>query len=60
MSVIDADAHVIETSRTWEFLDDADPHQKIDAVAVLRSREDVEPRIVEKILDDNARALYGL
>jgi hypothetical protein len=31
-----------------------------DAMKELQKREDIEPRIVRKILDDNARALYGL
>jgi predicted TIM-barrel fold metal-dependent hydrolase len=38
----------------------ADPHMELNAVRALRARKDVEPRIVEKILDDNARALYGI
>jgi uncharacterized protein len=38
----------------------ADPHMDYDAVQTLRARTDVEPRVVEKILDANARALYGL
>ncbi len=38
----------------------ADPHMEINAVRALRARSDVEPRVIEKILDDNARALYGL
>jgi predicted TIM-barrel fold metal-dependent hydrolase len=37
----------------------ADPHMELNAVRALRARKDVEPGIVEKILDDNARALYG-
>jgi predicted TIM-barrel fold metal-dependent hydrolase len=38
----------------------ADPHMEINAVRGLRARTDVEPRVIAKILDDNARALYGL
>jgi predicted TIM-barrel fold metal-dependent hydrolase len=38
----------------------ADPHMEINPVRGLRSRTDVPPRVIEKILDDNARALYGL
>ena len=33
---------------------------EINAVGALRARTDVEPRVVDKILDANARALYGL
>lgn len=38
----------------------ADPHMDINAVQRLRSRPDIEPWVINKILDDNARALYGL
>jgi predicted TIM-barrel fold metal-dependent hydrolase len=38
----------------------ADPHMEMNAVGALRARTDLEPRIVDKILDANARALYGL
>jgi hypothetical protein len=32
----------------------------MEALSTLRKRTDVDPRILSKILDDNARALYGL
>ena len=38
----------------------ADPHMDYDAVQSLRARPDVEPRVVEKILDANARSLYAI
>jgi predicted TIM-barrel fold metal-dependent hydrolase len=38
----------------------ADTATEMEAIRNLRAREDVEPRIIEKIIDDNARALYGL
>lgn len=38
----------------------ADPHMDINAVQRLRNRTDLEPRVINKILDDNARALYAL
>jgi predicted TIM-barrel fold metal-dependent hydrolase len=37
-----------------------DTSSEIEALRVIRERGDVEPRIIDKILDDNARALYGL
>lgn len=38
----------------------ADSATELRAMTELQKREDVEPRVVRKILDDNARALYGL
>jgi predicted TIM-barrel fold metal-dependent hydrolase len=38
----------------------ADPHMELNVVRGLRARPDIEPRIIEKILDDNARSLYRL
>jgi predicted TIM-barrel fold metal-dependent hydrolase len=38
----------------------ADSATELMAMKELQRREDVEPRVVQKILDDNARALYGL
>lgn len=38
----------------------SDPHMELNAMRAIRNRTDVEPRIIDKIVDDNARALYGL
>ncbi|MSQ24148.1 MAG: hypothetical protein EXR58_06320 [Chloroflexi bacterium] len=37
-----------------------DPSSNIDCFSILRNRKDVDPEAVEKIFDDNPRALYGL
>lgn len=37
-----------------------DPSKKPDFVMNMRAREDVTPAVIEKILCDNARRLYGL
>ncbi len=37
-----------------------DPSSEIDAIAILRGRSDISPRVIEKITDDNPRALYAL
>lgn len=37
-----------------------DPGTEIDAITVLRRQEQVSPDVFKKIVDDNARALYGL
>jgi uncharacterized protein len=38
----------------------ADSATDLDAMTELRARPDVDPRVLGKIVDDNARALYGL
>ena len=38
----------------------ADTSSELEALQRLRQREDVPPAVMEEILDDNARALYGL
>ena len=38
----------------------SDTSTQIEALRLLRQNGDIEPRIIDKILDDNARALYGL
>jgi len=38
----------------------ADSATELLAMTELQRREDVDPRVIGKILDDNARALYGL
>ncbi len=37
-----------------------DPSSEVDAFEILRGRSDISPRVIEKITDDNPRALYGL
>ena len=37
-----------------------DQSSEIEALRALRQNEQIEPRVVEKILDHNPRALYGL
>jgi predicted TIM-barrel fold metal-dependent hydrolase len=37
-----------------------DTSSDIDAIKIFRDRTDLAPRVKEKILSDNARALYGL
>ena len=37
-----------------------DPSRQEDMVAEFREREDLSPRMVEKMLSDNPRKLYGL
>ena len=37
-----------------------DPSSEVDAFEILRARSDLSPRVIEKIMDDNPRALYGL
>jgi len=37
-----------------------DTSSEIQALRNIREKGGVEPRIIDKILDDNARALYGL
>jgi len=32
----------------------------VDAIKIFRERTDVAPNVKQKILSDNARALYGL
>jgi len=38
----------------------ADSATELHAMTELQRREDIDPQVVRKILDDNARALYGL
>jgi predicted TIM-barrel fold metal-dependent hydrolase len=38
----------------------ADSATELNAMRELQAREDVDPRVIGKIMDDNARALYGL
>lgn len=37
-----------------------DPSKEPEFVKNLRSREDVAPRVIDKILSENPRTLYGL
>jgi predicted TIM-barrel fold metal-dependent hydrolase len=37
-----------------------DTSSDIDAIKTFKARNDVAPEIKQKILSDNARALYGL
>ena len=37
-----------------------DPSKEPEFVRNMRAREDVPPHVVEKILSENARGLYGL
>lgn len=37
-----------------------DISSEVDAISVFRMTSGLEPRVIEKIVDDNARALYGL
>ena len=48
MLTIDADAHVLETEHTWDFLDPDDRKHRPQLVVIV------------KIVDANPRALYGL
>ena len=38
----------------------ADTSSELEALIRMREREDVAPDVMDKVLDDNARALYGL
>jgi predicted TIM-barrel fold metal-dependent hydrolase len=38
----------------------ADTSSELRALQALRQRDDLEPRVIEKLLDANPRALYGL
>jgi uncharacterized protein len=38
----------------------ADTSSELEAMRRLQQREDLDPRVIAKILDDNPRALYGL
>ena len=38
----------------------ADTSSELEALIRMREREDVAPGVMDKVLDDNARALYGL
>jgi uncharacterized protein len=38
----------------------ADTATEIEALRLLKQRPGIEPRVIDKILDDNARALYSL
>jgi uncharacterized protein len=38
----------------------SDPSSDVDAISTFQLRSDVEPRLKQKILDDNPRALYDL
>ena len=38
----------------------ADTSSEIEAIRKLSTNRQLEPSVVDKILDDNARALYGL
>lgn len=38
----------------------ADTSSELEAMRRLQQREDLEPRVIQKILDSNPRALYGL
>lgn len=37
-----------------------DAASEIDAITTLKTRKDIGPGVIAKILDDNPRALYGL
>ena len=37
-----------------------DPSSEINAFTIMRGRDDIAPEVLAKILDTNARALYGL
>ncbi len=38
----------------------ADTSTDLEAIKELQAREDLDPRVIRKIVDDNPRALYGL
>ena len=38
----------------------ADTSSELRALQTFREREDLDPRVIDKILDANPRALYGL
>jgi hypothetical protein len=38
----------------------ADTSSELEALIRMREREDVAPGVMDKVLDANARALYGL
>ena len=74
MGSIDADAHVIESEATFRFLDPQYKH--LEPIPITRKESDaaehavdgrklgadgrVPAAVAKKILDDNARTLYGL
>ncbi len=37
-----------------------DPSSEINAFTIIRGRDDIAPEVITKIVDSNARALYGL
>jgi predicted TIM-barrel fold metal-dependent hydrolase len=37
-----------------------DTSSDVDAIKIFKDRPDVSPEVKQKILSDNARALYGL
>ncbi|MEE8141396.1 MAG: hypothetical protein V3T66_10870, partial [Alphaproteobacteria bacterium] len=37
-----------------------DPSSEINAFTIIRGRDDIAPEVITKIVDTNARALYGL
>lgn len=57
MAIIDADAGILETEHTWDYLD---PSSEIDAILVLQENRNLRPSVIENILSSNPAALYGL
>lgn len=72
MPTIDADARVIESEETWSYIRDEKFRAQLArlrpqryvvgnlALRTLKEKGEVELRIIDKILYDNAKALYGL
>ena len=75
MGVIDSDAHILETSKTWDYLEGEDkrftpfigtdyghrdPSSEVLAVKLLREDSCLDKGVADKILEQNPRALYGI
>jgi hypothetical protein len=65
MLSIDADAHVIETEKTWDYPEGsdyghADNASELLALKRLKENGDIDPVVIDKILCTNPARFYGL
>lgn len=68
MAVIDADAYIVETERTWEYMEEAerpfyghnDTASELVALRKLREDGKIDPATATQCRAGNPRRLYGL
>ena len=67
LRAVDADAHVLESERTWEYMDaddqkygHTDTSSEVDAIEVFRNLDTISEEQKHKVLVDNPVAPYRL